>query len=252
MRHRRLVLAALALLAACDDGVAPVPVPVDPEGVGRIALVSQRDRFTWRRRGSFLAIMHADGSDHRIQPVPSGVRRPAWSPDGRSIAYARIAFDDTTGSGLYIYDVEGRTTRLVKQSLTLVDGPMWSPDGSRLAYTEYTRGDSIFSIARDGSDERLLARGYRPAWGPGDRLAYIAADTVDGTASPGSAVFVRSLRDGSVVRASPPGSGTYITSAWSRDGRLAAYRQRELAPARWGRDLVELTPGGAPTQFELF
>jgi TolB protein len=98
---------------------------------------------------------------------------PAWSPDGRYVAYHHDAerTDDTTDvSGLYVVDLETDATHLV------VEGPArspdWRPDGERIAFTT----DNIYTIRPDGSDLRQVTEfgdSYFPAWSPnGARLAF--------------------------------------------------------------------------------
>jgi len=76
---------------------------------------------------------------------------PAWSPDGRTIAYLAQVIDappllDGTVPGLVqqqrltLYDVAARTHRDVTGDLTVAPGaPTWSPDGARIHFTSGTR-----------------------------------------------------------------------------------------------------------------
>ncbi len=72
----------------------------------------------------------------RLTTSHSEVITPAWSPDGRTIAYARMASE---GSGIYLIPALGGPER------RLVDVPFdwvlemylsWSPDGKLLAFTD--------------------------------------------------------------------------------------------------------------------
>mgnify|MGYP000108939931 CR=1 FL=1 len=85
----------------------------------------------------------------------TGIRAlPAWSPDGRYIAYvlysalrANIYVSEVDAEGSIIY---GTTRELVNNDAfnTL---PRWSPDGSRLVFeTDYTGNSEIFAIDPDG------------------------------------------------------------------------------------------------------
>lgn len=99
---------------------------------------------------------------------------PAWSPDGRRIAYLHRAGpteEDTTDvTGLYILDLEADTTRLVAEGLTL--SPDWRPDGDRIAFAT----GNIYTINPNGSELRRVREiggSFFPSWAPGgDRLAF--------------------------------------------------------------------------------
>lgn len=95
-------------------------------------------------RGSQLWIAAADGTAaHAATPTPSGCPnaactegvQPAWSSNGRSIAY--IATTHASGvfskSGLAILDVAtGQSTVLFETSSATLVRPSWSPDGQRI------------------------------------------------------------------------------------------------------------------------
>lgn len=239
-RARMLLVVGTTALVACDDGIAPRAVPIDPEGVGRIALAASRDRHTWRHAGRFLALMSADGSAPRIQPVASNVYGPTWSPDGRTVAYARAAAD-TALAGLWTYDPDTRTERRVPgtDGRTVVR-PQWSPDGGRLLFADDGHGDSLVVVRSDGGDRQVLPPAPGAAWGPGDQLAFIGFDTTAGAGVSPSAVYVRPLEGGATVRASPFDTGWYGAVAWSRDGRLAAIHNTGFPS---GVEVIELVPG---------
>jgi TolB protein len=96
---------------------------------------------------------------------------PAWSPDGRTIAFAR-----TRAGGPTLFLVNPQGSRL--RRLTRGRSPTWSPDGKRLAFI---LGRNIYVIASDGSGRRRVVAGLRPAlygqtfvrWSPdGSKLLY--------------------------------------------------------------------------------
>ena len=90
----------------------------------------------------------------------SGSTSPAWSPDGRWLAYVRY---DTGGDSchfsIHVREVSsGRERRIVDNS----QRPSWSPDGKRIAFaflaprgTGIRRG-GIAVVNSDGTDLRLL------------------------------------------------------------------------------------------------
>src|SRR5262249_37069625 len=155
--------AFVVLWAALLSGLPVLASAAFPGGNGLLALDSPR------------------GANHVIltaQPDGSGMRQltsdqinavePAWSPDGSTIAFARLG----RKGGIYLIDADGTKLR----RLTTGGGePAWSPDGSQLAFIRNnpsTRFTSLFVIATDGSGERQLpcpVAASEPAWSPDGR-----------------------------------------------------------------------------------
>jgi Tol biopolymer transport system component len=167
---RSLTLLAMVLAAAtaCGGGGGE-PRP-------DLLLVSSRD-------GDYaIYALDADGSNpKRLTPAdndpttPEGLffqTDPAWSPDGRLIAFASKRegnFD------VYVMNADGTGTRRLTSSDTDETHPTWSPDGSRIAY-EHGSTD-IYVMDADGSGARPVtdneASEAQPAWSPeGDLIAY--------------------------------------------------------------------------------
>jgi Tol biopolymer transport system component len=144
---------------------------------------------------------------------------PAWSPNGRKLAF------DRQGDGYnWIYVVNADGTGLRKLTANFNYHPTWSPDGR----ITYVNGRGIWVMSADGSGKRLLAwvrieiTGYMvppPAtWSPdGTRVAYTT----------GTALWVMDA-DGTHRRKlyGDPKRETR-EPVWSPDGKTIAWSQGE-------------------------
>ena len=66
---------------------------------------------------------------------------PAWSPDGKHIAYYHNSEDKKSKDGLYLIDTAGLNKELLVKGKSFECN--WSPDGNQIAYSD---GDNIFTF----------------------------------------------------------------------------------------------------------
>jgi len=64
---------------------------------------------------------------------PAGERRPAWSPDGRWIAYERSRPGHPQQTSIWTVNVVTGLTQRVTSGRRDVN-PAWSPDGGQIAF----------------------------------------------------------------------------------------------------------------------
>jgi TolB protein len=137
-----------------------------------------------------IFVAEADGSG----PVQVGdptltAKEPAWSPDGRSIAFhggtSSVEPTDPSGPakrGVYVMDADGSNIRLVSQVVGsggfAFSMPLWSPDGSRIVtYVGSENSHDIWVFDADGGEERNVSNSVGddswPTWAPdGERIAF--------------------------------------------------------------------------------
>jgi Tol biopolymer transport system component len=177
--------------------------------------------------------MKADGSNvtrltHDLERV--GEDTPAWSPDGKKIAFAK---EDIRGHVLAIMDSDGcNEVELPVPEGTAVYEPSWSPDGEKIPF--WDTGDcQTFITNADGSGtpRELQTPGLsecyaRPDWSPDGRQIAVEGSGQDGwegiylaDISPEGAIGrPQQLPHGELYGANEP--------SWSPDGTEIAFNSR--------------------------
>lgn len=144
---------------------------------------------------------------------------PAWSPDGRRLAYIY----DSEGPGLYLSRADGRGARLV--SRRGLEAPAWSPTGNEIALMatipgqlEGTVREAVYIWSHGRPLRRLThPETTNPSWSPDGRFI-VFEDTDDG---PRPTIWVIGT-DGHGKRRLGFGS----EPSWSPDGRWIAFADR--------------------------
>jgi Tol biopolymer transport system component len=253
---------SLALLLSLLTGLTQFVHPLTDTWAARAPVADQIQ--------AELFSMQGDGTDQTRLTISRGQSdgSPAWSPDGRTIGFARldmVSGRDPVGE-LYRVNADGSGITALTRSPAWYGGPLWSPDGQVIA----------FSLRR--SDTKKWTVAVIPGTGGGTRLLTNsgANDILDGWSPDGTRLVFHSDRTGQqqVFVMNADGSGqTQLTSAgdnwggsWSphdtiafasaRSGPLQIYTmnrdgsgQRRLMTSTGDDWLPEWSPDGGKLAF---
>jgi TolB protein len=188
-----------------------------------------------------LRIADADGEGGQVALTsPEPIISPAWSPDGRELAY--VSFENRKAA-VWVQEVASGKRRMVANFRGSNSAPAWSPDGTQLAVTLSRDGGSqIFLMDRNGENLRRLtsspAIDTEPAFAPDGRSLFFVSDR---GGSP--QIYRMPVAGGAAERVTFTGSYN-ISPALSPDGRQLAYIGRQGGAYRVM--LQELGSGAPP------
>jgi Tol biopolymer transport system component len=225
--HAAIVLLLFALLfASCSGGagtpeatdeivnvvetITPTPEPTPEPIPCTITFVSDRDGnreiYTMDSEGANLVNLTNDSSDDFD---------PAWSPDGKQVAFASNRPTET-GEGQFIYIMNADGSGLHQlTSETDSKFPDWSHDGKEITYTAY--GD-IYVIKADGISPSVNLtispiEDWKSTWSnDGNQIAWLSGGNENWN------IFVMNA-DGSGIQQLTE-NGTVGDVTWTIDGRL--------------------------------
>jgi Tol biopolymer transport system component len=128
----------LVLIAACLLWALGGPVFDHVSAQNSTATLNGKIAFVSNRNGppGEIYLMNPDGSDQRnITNSPASETRPAFSPDGKKIAFVK----DFKGIFVMNPDGSGQTQILDGTSAgfsSVTSFPNWSPDGKKIVFTQ--------------------------------------------------------------------------------------------------------------------
>ncbi len=192
---------------------------------GDKGVFSTRIAYVTRGGGRYtLRVADSDGEGGQVAlNSPEPIISPAWSPDGRELAY--VSFESQKAV-IYAQEVMSGKRRPIANFRGSNSAPAWSPDGSTLAATLSREGGSqLFLMDRNGGNVRRLtssaAIDTEPCFSSDGRSIFFVSDR-----GGGPQVYRVATGGGGVERVTFAGSYN-ISPAISPDGRTLAYVSRQ-------------------------
>ena len=176
-----------------------------------------------------LHITDADGEGGQVAVAsPEPIISPAWSPDGRRLAY--VSFE-TQKAVVWVQDLSTGERRMVANFRGSNSAPAWSPDGRQLAVALSRDGlTQLFTMpVAGGTPQRVTSSNSidtEPVFSPDGRRLYFVSDR-----GGGPQIYRVDAGGGPVERVTFAGNYN-ISPAISPDGRLLAFVTRQGAAFR--------------------
>jgi WD40 repeat protein len=151
-----------------------------------------------------IFVMNTDGAGRAVTNGGANDLDPAFSPDGKRIAFARAVGGPSGQYDIYVMDANGANVSRLTTEPRDDRYPAWSPDGTKIAFRGYSAapGTRIFTMNPDGTGQGAIAGtegGDQPTWSPdGTRVAYTGTyagppDPVTGVAPTYDDIFVQNV-----------------------------------------------------------
>lgn len=204
------------LLAASVAVAAPVPKLGKPQ-----LLAVTVDAKSGK---SQLVLLDEDGGNPKeLTDTKSNASYPAWSPDGKKVAFSS---DREKGRmQVFVMDADGTSVKQLTTEEVEARVPSWGADGKKLAYCrrgQFGGSDVVVVDAADGKNPSVIGDGdaWDPAFSPdGKRVAFVS------TRDNGWFKLYAMTADGeNATKLVDAGNNLgFAYPAWSADGKRIAF-----------------------------
>jgi Tol biopolymer transport system component len=188
---------------------------------------------------------------------------PAWSPDGKWIAFARYGTTSPYNeqSDIYVANADGTGVTQLTTNGDYESEPTWSPAGEQIAFIRFINEPSgsaryaLYIMNADGSDQHEVTTStyfVSPDWSPkGDLIAAVVAG--DGSANGNTEIHTihpDGTGEAPVTDAVPGKPPAFIVSpSWSPDASSLAFGRADYVPGspccRYATDVATIGANGA-------
>jgi tricorn protease len=151
--------------------IAPHSEKVAAKELQSVSISPTGARVLVEARGDIFSVPAEKGDTRNLTRTPGAAERdPAWSPDGKSIAY----FSDASGEyQLHVRDQDGlQPPKIIDlgPDPSFFYSPQWSPDSKRIAFTD--KHLRMWYVDAAGGKPVKIDTGLRGGFGPTNELAW--------------------------------------------------------------------------------